>query len=522
MKRIIRLIILVLPFCNMTSFAQTVILAEDFTNYGGTANTIPAGWYFSYNGIYSSAGNYGPSGPNAYKFGTDNASIVSPAFSNANRLTFWLKGNTTDSASTITVFESADSVNWDTLAILNNLPHTGNVFSMQINTTSTYLRFAFHKSVGNVAFDDFLLTNTGTTAVLPKPAHIVIAVLGKHTYQQIIGSGDAPYIDSLASIGALFTNSHGISTYSQPNYLDLFSGCDQGVTTDAFPSSQFTSENLGASLITIGESFAGYSETLPSEGFTGNTSGDYTRRHAPWVNWQGTGPNQLDSASNKAFAGFPSDYNNLPTVSFVIPNQSNGMYLGTDPGKITKADNWIRNNLGAYINWAASNNSLFILTFDMDSAANQSPIPTIFTGAMVLPGQYSQMINHFNVLRTLEEMYGLPYACLSVNYTAISNCWSSVSTKETIKPDAGFHLYPNPTSDKLSIEYNTPAGRNSIRILIYNTLGEIMLEKSENMNQQGQNKLDINTSSLSNGIYFLKLFINDKSINSSEKIIISR
>jgi hypothetical protein len=82
----------------------------------------------------------------------------------------------------------------------------------------------------NVAATRFfiLLFLSQTTVVisqtaLPMPDHIVIAVLENHSYSQIIGSVAAPFINSLANdtLSALFTDSHGITHPSQPNYLIL-------------------------------------------------------------------------------------------------------------------------------------------------------------------------------------------------------------------------------------------------------------------------------------------------------------
>jgi hypothetical protein len=56
--------------------------------------------------------------------------------------------------------------------------------------------------------------------------HIVVVVEENHSYNQILGSPDAPYMQSR---GALFTNAHGATHPSQPNYLTLFSGSTQGV-----------------------------------------------------------------------------------------------------------------------------------------------------------------------------------------------------------------------------------------------------------------------------------------------------
>ena len=73
------------------------------------------------------------------------------------------------------------------------------------------------------------------------PDHIVIVIEENHSFSEIIGSSSAPYINSLAQQGALFTHSFAIEHPSQPNYLDIFSGANQGVTSDNCPAGPFGS-----------------------------------------------------------------------------------------------------------------------------------------------------------------------------------------------------------------------------------------------------------------------------------------
>src|SRR3954462_6544107 len=67
---------------------------------------------------------------------------------------------------------------------------------------------------------------------LPHYDHIVVVVEENHGYDSVIGSSNAPYLNQLAKEGALFTDSHGITHPSQPNYLALFSGNTQSITDD--------------------------------------------------------------------------------------------------------------------------------------------------------------------------------------------------------------------------------------------------------------------------------------------------
>jgi hypothetical protein len=173
-------------------------------------------------------------------------------------------------------------------------------------------------------------------SAVPRPDHIVIVVEENHAYSSIIGSTAAPYINSLAAQGASFTASHGVTHPSQPNYIDLFSGSNQGVTSDVVPTTPFKTANLGA-------------------------------------------------------------------------------------------ETWLRTHLDSYVQWAKTHNSLFIVTFDEDDRGHANRIPTIFVGPMVTPGTYAESINHYNVLRTVEDAYGLPYAGASASAAPITDVWHVVA-----------------------------------------------------------------------------------------------
>ena len=103
-------------------------------------------------------------------------------------------------------------------------------------------------------------------AALPAPDHVVVVVLENHSYEQVIGSTSAPYLNNtLKAGGANLTQSYAIAHPSQPNYLDLYSGNNQGVTTDNCYTPQFSSAaNLGSELIAAGRTWGSYNEGLPS------------------------------------------------------------------------------------------------------------------------------------------------------------------------------------------------------------------------------------------------------------------
>ncbi len=260
---------------------------------------------------------------------------------------------------------------------------------------------------------------------VPRYDHVVLVMEENHSYNEVIGTSSAPYINNtLAAGGALFTNSFAIEHPSEPNYLDLFSGSNQGVTDDSCPHT-FTTANEAAQLLAAGDSWASYSEGLPSVGSTVCTSGAYARKHNPWTNFS-----NVPAADNLPFTSFPSSANfaSLPTVSWVVPNLNDDMHDGT----VAQGDTWLQSNMDAYAQWAKTHNSLLIVTWDEDDSSMSNQIPTIFYGAGVQTGRYAERINHYSVLRTMEDMYGLPYAGAAASATSITDVWSTGANTVTV------------------------------------------------------------------------------------------
>jgi phospholipase C len=224
--------------------------------------------------------------------------------------------------------------------------------------------------------------------------------------------------------------------HSEGNYFWLFSGSNQNVEfSDRIPDARddknypFVTRNLGEELIRKGRSFRGYSEGLPEIGGTEcmDAENHYARKHVPWISFKNLlGGRDPKSSTNLQFEQFPSDFDSLPTVSFVIPNLINDMHdpWDTPAVAIKHGDDWLRKNLDGYYQWSKTHNSLLILTFDENEDSidacgltnpasaqsdSQNVIPTIIAGAHVKHGDFAEGkgITHVNILRTIEAMYGL-------------------------------------------------------------------------------------------------------------------
>jgi acid phosphatase len=250
-----------------------------------------------------------------------------------------------------------------------------------------------------------LATNVAAMTALahsPKYNHILIVMMENHSFDQIFSGGDAPYLRSLAKDGAVFTKSYAVAHPSQPNYFALFSGSTQGVKDDN--RHDLEGPNLATELAAAGKRFVGYVEA------------GSPRKHNPWESFADA------KAVEQPFTVFPTDFALLPAVGFVIPNLSNDMH----DGPVKRADAWLRQHLDSYANWAKSNNSLLIVTFDEDDSHSGNRIFTLFYGAGVKPGQYGTKIDHYNVLRTVEDIEGLAPLGVTAQRAVIAGIWRAL------------------------------------------------------------------------------------------------
>jgi phosphatidylinositol-3-phosphatase len=232
---------------------------------------------------------------------------------------------------------------------------------------------------------------------LGRPAHVVVVVFENKSYAQV-QAAQAPWLHALMNSGAVFTNAHAVTHPSQPNYLALFSGSTQGVTDDHCPVNAGDRPNLARSLLDAGFSFTGYSEGLPAAGSHTCGAGRYAAKHNPWVDFS-----NVPASANQPYSGFPTSFDALPTVSFVIPDLCND----THDCPIGTGDAWAAAHLDGYRRWASDHHSLLIVTFDENDNSAGNQILTVVSGAGVRAGSYAQPIDHYTVLRAIEDCFGL-------------------------------------------------------------------------------------------------------------------
>jgi phospholipase C len=258
----------------------------------------------------------------------------------------------------------------------------------------------------------------GALTAAPTYTHVIWVWMENHSYDTVIGSPQAPYINTLAGQCGLATNYHNISHPSLPNYIAATSGLGladiKKFDSDCSPSKHCSTS--APSIFGQGETWKAYQESMPANCDKSN-AGEYAVRHNPppyYTSLSGCTTNDVP------YPRLASDLasNTLPAFSFVTPNLIDDMHDGT----VADGDTWLADNLPAIFTSTAyqSGTTAVFLTWDegeggssKDCATNTSDIGchvvTIVASPSTVPGTTSATpFNHYSLLGTAEQLLGLP------------------------------------------------------------------------------------------------------------------
>jgi hypothetical protein len=87
---------------------------------------------------------------------------------------------------------------------------------------------------------------------------------------------------------------------------------------------------------------------------------------------------------------------------------------------------------------------------------------------------------------------------------------------EVLKEDYSMNLFPNPTIEKVCIYYNVPINEENTEIEITNSTGALIKNIKVNATE---NLINVNTSDLKKGIYFVSLVCNKRKTNVKKLVI---
>ena len=248
---------------------------------------------------------------------------------------------------------------------------------------------------------------------VPRLARIAVIVMENKDCRDVIGSSQAPYENALARRYAFPSRYFALTKPSLPNYLGLTGGSTFGVTTDCTDCSV-----AGASLVDqlerAGISWKAYMQAMPGPCYLGADTGLYVKRHNPFVYYDAVASNASRCADVVPFEDLSRDLirRSLPRFVWISPDLCND----THNCSVRTGDRFLAGLVPKLLRALGRRGVLFV-TWDEGYArggccggkATGSNVPTIVAGPAARLGARSGLAyDHYSILRTIEDAFGLP------------------------------------------------------------------------------------------------------------------
>jgi hypothetical protein len=287
---------------------------------------------------------------------------------------------------------------------------------------------------------------------VPAFDHIYVIVMENESQTAVQGSPNAPYINGLTTQYAYTKNYATTYHPSLPNYLDMVSGTNQGLSCDCDADSSesacnsalcflggcfcggIKAQHLGDQLDGAQISWRDYAESGGGPCPTANNSGNhYATKHVPFLYFAdvtGTPATCQDRVVD--YSQFATDLASPRRFSYIAPNLCDDMHDSCAPAnnQVKQGDTWLSTEVpkitGTPGFQAGGKDVLFIVWDEQTNSTGGTSIPMLLiaVGPLVKPGTAStQAYTHESLLATFEESFGLARLANAVQKTPINDLW---------------------------------------------------------------------------------------------------
>jgi hypothetical protein len=256
-----------------------------------------------------------------------------------------------------------------------------------------------------------------TTSTAP----LVVVVMENHRASDIIGNPSAPWMNSFAQTGRLFTNYREgeAGSSSLPDYLQMAAGSSCGKTTDRVVAGDRSISTAGCptavwnQLESAGRTWAVYQEGMPSPCYgrvtytDPSTNGQYALKHNPATPFPAVWDDQVLCKAHVLPLSSMSA-TSLLDVSFITPNICNDMhgshstaFTNCDAGTqaiIARGDTWLSENVQPLLDAGAR----VFVTFD-----EMGRLYAALGGRGISPSVDATAYTHYSLLAGIEDSFGL-------------------------------------------------------------------------------------------------------------------
>jgi hypothetical protein len=289
----------------------------------------------------------------------------------------------------------------------------------------------------------------GGPTTVPSFQGKVYVLVGENTSLSQLTTKNAPYqLGTIKPASAWLSDYWGISHYSTSNYIAMTSGqfleCHQLDEKPATCNQNVT--NIFGQLERARISWAAWNESMPAACWLVNAGENrfgnaYRVKHNPAAYYADIVRTDFQGAQGDVGAGAPCTHvvptgsadipndtsafetaaraRTVPTFNYVVPNMCEDGHDNCKPtgNTIRQFDEFLRRTITAIqAGWNPAKDVIFVVYDEGQDGGPGKAVkfdgghtPFAVLGAHVRPGVYEGFTNHYNLLHTLEDGFGLPY-----------------------------------------------------------------------------------------------------------------
>jgi hypothetical protein len=260
-------------------------------------------------------------------------------------------------------------------------------------------------------------TDTVTTPIVrPGPvaerSHVVVIVMENKEADRVLGAPDAPFLTRLAKRSGVADASYGVTHPSLPNYIAMVSGSTQGIRTDCTDCAA-DGPNLAGQLEKARRTWGAYLQGLPRPCARPAYAGRYAKKHDPFAYDDSIAADRSRCRQRVPLRQLAADIrrDRLPDFAFIAPD----LCADTHDCSVKIGDRFLSRLVPGLLP-ALGPHGFLVVTYDegvsLDGCCGGSHggrIATVVTGADVTRGgTMAKPIDHYGVLATIEDTFGLP------------------------------------------------------------------------------------------------------------------
>lgn len=263
--------------------------------------------------------------------------------------------------------------------------------------------------------------NVEVASQVPSHKYVAFVVEENHSYSQVIGNPQMPFLNRLANQGALateyFANTHG----SLRDYFELTAG--KFLVSGGDFNGSVTADEIAAHLVKAGKTWKSYAESLPWVGYSGYNDYPYEKDHNPFAYFTDIANDPSQAANLVPFDQLAADIKQgtLPNLIYIAPNARHDAHdcassaPCSNADKLATADQWLQTNLAPLLESDEfQSDGLLLITFDEsvdgDTEDGGGHVVLIAVGPKIRSGFRSkEFYQHQNTLRTICEALGVTH-----------------------------------------------------------------------------------------------------------------